>query len=124
MKDFEWKCVKASHLILKAKVTTLLPLGLVTLLYSVVAVLLPLGINHLPNTGAGLSSACHAGSVPSEILAAAPLSHHSSATLGILHVTRWGRPTCCPTQRSGYGPRQVLGASLRSGQCGLAEATL
>lgn len=123
MKDFGWKCVNASHLILKAKVTTLLPLGLVSLLYSV-AVLLPLGINHLPNTGAGLSSACHAGSMPSEILAAASLSHHSSATLGILHVTQWGRPTCCPTQRSGYGPRQVLGASLHSGQCGLGEATL
>lgn len=51
-------------LILKAKVITLLRLGLVSLLYSV-AVLLPLGRNHLPNIGAGLSSACHAGSVPS-----------------------------------------------------------
>lgn len=66
LKNFGWKYVNASHLILKAKVTTLLPFGLVSLLYSV-AVLLPLGINHLPNTEAGLSSACHAGSVPSEI---------------------------------------------------------
>lgn len=68
----------------KTKVTALFPFGLVSLLY-LPFVLLPLGSNHLPNTGAGLSSAWHMGSVPSDKLATAPVNHHSGATLGALH---------------------------------------
>lgn len=60
--------------------TILLPLDLVSLLYHA-AVLLLLGTSHLPNAGL---SAWHMGSVPSDILAAAPLNHHSGATLGVL----------------------------------------
>lgn len=54
-------------------------------------VLLLLGSNHLLNTGAGLSSAWHVGSVPSDILAAAPVNHHSGATLGALHCDSVGQ---------------------------------
>ena len=117
LSPFGQKFVKAVHLILKATVTTLFPHGLISSLYPAWRSLTENRPSAKQRSWLLLSPA-QQGLGP-QVCWQLPLWITA-------HMPPWAffRHTHCPTHRPRDGPSQLLAGPVKSGMCGLANATL